>query len=727
MIKPLRFLLLVAVLAFCGAVGATQTLAAELCPNEQLRIENNSTGLADCRAYELVSPDLNHAAGGLAPGGQASSDGGTFLYQTLDAPVDAHSTSIDNVVRATRDPVAGWSGVSLSPTLTMPSTAYFANVTVGLSTDLTSTAEVSDQPLSGVTPPSGQNVFVRRPDGTYRLVSKVGTRLNPLFQNYTNRGISWGNADFSNVYLKFLVPQLPEDPSPDSTYEWSEAKGLRLLGYLPDGTLGSSSVDLPSGILQPASEDGRYVSFTTANKLYLRIDDTHTVELGAFVLDPQHFTDVDQAGITPDGTTLLFTSRAELTPDANTGKTGGTPNETGRDLYSYDTADGHLADLTPDTNPTDASTGADIKNVLAVTPDASYVYFTATGALASGAVAGSPSLYVWHAGHIDFVAPTGVRLPGGFSYFYATPDGRHAAFASTDRLTGYDNTDPTTGLPHSEVYEYTFGSGLECASCRADATRPTGESLLPKYQGLGPAGTIRVMSEDGRRLFFESTDAVVPLASSGHTEVFEFQGGRASALSRLDGEFDSRFLDASASGDDVFINTYDTLIPGPTNGDYTVIDARVGGGFPARSTQRCSGAACEAPATPPPALSLAASVGFPGAVQPVQTPSGSAGASKLSVSRIATIKGTAGLLKVTVPGAGHVTVSGSGLRTTRRSCAKAQTVTVRIALSAAAANSLKRRRSLRTRVSVVFSDAAGHASRATFALTFRARPDGKGR
>ena len=70
------------------ALSATPALAAEPCPNEQLREESNpnlatgqrySTELPECRAYEMVSPlyKQSHDAGAAAAGIPVAPDGET--------------------------------------------------------------------------------------------------------------------------------------------------------------------------------------------------------------------------------------------------------------------------------------------------------------------------------------------------------------------------------------------------------------------------------------------------------------------------------------------------------------------------------------------------------------------------------------------------------------------------------------------------------------------------
>ena len=57
--------------------------------------------------------------------------------------------------------------------------------------------------------------------------------------------------------------------------------------------------------------------------------------------------------------------------------------------------------------------------------------------------------------------------------------------------------------------------------------------------------------EDGA-LFFNSSDALVPHASDGRQNVYEYENGHIYPISNVAGGFESFFLDASANGRDVF-------------------------------------------------------------------------------------------------------------------------------------------------------------------------------
>ena len=592
MTKHLKSMLLIGALALFAALGAPSALAAEACPNEQLRAEDNSTFLPDCRAYELVSPDSNHAVINEEAGGRTSSNGNAMVYPIFDAPENAISGGVlVNEVRAERDPLLGWHGSSLSPPLVGPTTNYISFLPIGLAPDLATTAVFSSQPLDGEPrTAAGYKLYVGQPGGTYRSLMPIPSLSQPQFIA--------GNADFSHVYFVPFAPELAEDPlGGNSIYSWTASGGLKLADVLPNGEVAPHGASFVGNIIASTSADASRAVFVAEGILYLRTEDQPTVELGSIHIDPTQSDPAisDRAGITSDGSEVLFTSRAELTPDADTGVA-----EAGRDLYSYDVSTHKLSDLTVDTDPADVD-GADVDYVAGASKDGSYIYFTANGKLAPGAVSGSRSLYVFHEGHISFLAAS-----DAFS-FEVAGDGSHAVFASSSRLTAYDNTDPVTGRPHTEIYEATVGAGVTCASCRVDGTPPIADSFLPN----GSLGETRTISDDGRRVFFGSTDAIVPGVPGGLRAIFEYEQGHVSAISPLSASSNADLLTTSPSGDDVFFKTFENLLPNPKSGPQAVIDARVGGGFPIPPSG-CSGVACQAPATAPPSITAPESAIFAG-------------------------------------------------------------------------------------------------------------------
>ena len=138
-----------------------------------------------------------------------------------------------------------------------------------------------------------------------------------------------------------------------------------------------------------------------------------------------------------------------------------------------------------------------------------------------------------------------------------SPDGRYVAFMSDRSLTGYDNIDASSGQRDEEVYLYDAQSGrLVCASCNPTGARPVGRfeqyGLDGDLQGTWSASISRrvdprlaqeseviaryqprFLSEDGR-VFFDSSDALVPQDTNGTEDVYEFEPEGIGRLRRLE-------------------------------------------------------------------------------------------------------------------------------------------------------------------------------------------------
>jgi hypothetical protein len=279
----------------------------------------------------------------------------------------------------------------------------------------------------------------------------------------------------------------------------------------------------------------------------------------------------------------------------------------------------------------------------------------------------SCNLYLLHAGAITFIA----SLAGADGASWAaisdnleglsagvSPNGRWLAFMSRRSLTGYDNSDAASGEPDQEAFLYHAPAGegeegrLVCASCDPSGARPHGVetdsgisvpslTLLGRTTGNWPvnawlAGILpvvdnqtsslyqpRYLSDQGR-LFFDSTDALVPRDSNGAVDVYEYepaageeappgdscaevsptfsaaQHGCIDLVSSGASPGESGFLDASESGSDVFFLTQARLSQKDFDTTYDVYDARVGGGEaePVKPPP-CEGDACQSPVAAP--------------------------------------------------------------------------------------------------------------------------------
>jgi hypothetical protein len=200
---------------------------------------------------------------------------------------------------------------------------------------------------------------------------------------------------------------------------------------------------------------------------------------------------------------------------------------------------------------------------------------------------------------------------------------------STQRLTGFDNTDLQTDEPDSEVFLYDAGSGkVICASCDPSGAQPEGrlfEALASiRVAARIPAWTSsfyasRLLSPDGNRLFFESYTPLAIQDTNNRADVYEWEAvgtGSCNAeratyspesegciylISSGESSSDSTFVDASADGSDVFIKTAQSLLP-QDPGLVDIYDARVDGGLPTPSPAQpgCEGAGCQGAVTAAP-------------------------------------------------------------------------------------------------------------------------------
>jgi len=217
----------------------------------------------------------------------------------------------------------------------------------------------------------------------------------------------------------------------------------------------------------------------------------------------------------------------------------------------------------------------------------------------------------------------------GLATARVSPNGRFVAFMSSRSLTGYNNEDVTSKAPgerlDEEVYLYDANSGLlHCASCNPTGARPegifdtgdshpgaTGEGIglvvdrpeiwsitrvtedhwlagsVPGWDRLSVGDSVyqsRYLSNSGR-LFFNSTDHLVPAATGSREKVYQYEpsgvgacnseAGCVGLLSLGTSEHEAAFLDASASGNDVFFLTEDQLVSQDVDGNFDVYDAHV--------------------------------------------------------------------------------------------------------------------------------------------------------
>lgn len=437
-------------------------------------------------------------------------------------------------------------------------------------------------------------------------------------------------------------------------YEWGrEEQDLRFLCVLPGGaahkgpcsagTILDAIGDSRTGSFANAiSDDGKRIFWSTfagdiggPGKIYLRQNPfgkgsecatptapcSLAVSAGAEVLEGSSTS--QYWGATADGSAALFS-------------TGSTIAGTG--LYRFEVEGQATSEIAP----------SGVLGVMGASEDIDYVYFVSSTVLTNEensagmvAQAGKPNLYLAHEGTTAFIAtlssldanPTFGKVPfsvrPSFRQARVSADGQHAAFTSTGSPTGYDNIDAISGKADAEVYLYdAVGKELVCVSCNPSGSRPVGENLgnsinqywaaahLPVWQNA--LNDSRLLTEDGRRLYFEATDSLVARDTNGVGDVYQWEEEGAGGCDQSDPSFvpdssgcielisagksprKSEFIEADPSGKNVFFATLSSLVP-QDYGLVDIYDARVGGGFepPPTAPVDCEGEACQNPPPSP--------------------------------------------------------------------------------------------------------------------------------
>ncbi len=535
--------------------------------------------LLDNRGWEMVSPvDKN--------GGDIQGFGGNFGGDVLQAAANGEAATFSSNTSfgagaqgappasqyIARRSSGGWSTENITPPLPaggygdhpngVPYQLFSGDLARGLLLNPRRCTEGEECPRS------------------YSLHDSAGGALTP---SPAAPGLRFAGSspDLRHVVLSTCAKLTPEatevpggggecDPAETNLYEWSEGT----LSLTNEPASHHAQLAARSGAI---SFDGRRVYFTAGedSPIFLREEGLPTKFIESTVGGGGSF----QTAST-DGSLAFFTKGAHL--------------------YRYNATTEAATDLTP---------GGEVEGVLGASEDGSRVYYlTAAG------------LFLWTApGTATEIAP---GPPAAFAGDYPpttgtarlSADGSKLLFLSKASLTGYDNTDQKTGEPDTEAYLYSAAPGggggtLICASCNPTGERPLGPSTIPGAiaNGAQPGATQaykpRDLSADGRRLFFDSSDALVLQDTNNAPDAYEWEaagvgtctrpGGCIALISSGRDAEPSSFIDASADGSDAFFLTAASLVPSDP-GSADLYDARQAGGFPIPpSPIPCNGDACQ--------------------------------------------------------------------------------------------------------------------------------------
>lgn len=732
-----------ALLLAVGALGASSALAAgdanmASCPASTEASPGFRAYLADCRAYELVSPPYKEGAP-LETVSKVSEDGLHVILGSFGSFAGSVGTSSPfeaNIIELSRTG-SGWAPFPLDP----PTSQFSGSAFVDASADLSRTLWFLHTPSQSV---FVHDFYLRDSDGAFTEIGPgvpPSATEGPTGPEMESAGISVpeyhgasANLDhivysIASVMPGFLWPgdETLEGGFAKSLYEYSGVDNTEpvLVGvsnpevlhgspHVNDGAVLISRCGTLLGSEHSAynaiSEDGERVFFTPQGKdsrscagaqpalqeVYVREGGSHTILLsgqspsgctgGCATSTPR---DANFEGASSDGSKAFFTSTQQLLNGAIEDSTIGdsafkgcseTTGVGGCNLYEYDFGNeaGHSLVLVSGGDPA----GAQVQGVARISRDGSHVYFVAKGVLTSEpdfslpaghqvAVAGEDNLYVFErdsrfpAGHTSFIATLSTEdrrdwSQGDFRPVEATPDGRFLIFPSHAHLTPDDQSSPEA----VQLFEYDAQEGRlarisigqrapEGYFCPASETMEEGyncdgnietaaDNPTFGFEGLfeeglhfsnldrpGEEASSVAVSRDGSRVVFESPDDLAPQAVSGQQpgcmSIYEYKSsgpiGNGNVYLISDGKdlsvrasrCGARYTRMDSSGEDVFFETGDPLVPQDTDTQGDLYDARIGGGFAAPvSPVGCMGDSCQGPLGAPLTLAAAGSATQPG-------------------------------------------------------------------------------------------------------------------
>ncbi len=415
-------------------------------------------------------------------------------------------------------------------------------------------------------------LFRRSPDGVFTLVGRTQTFERML-------GASTDLHDFVFLTESHLLPA-DTHSSGEALYE-VVGTDLRLIGVDAGGTPISPCGEVP-GPATSISDDGKRIFFTTApcgdpSQVYLQGEGGGAIEISApQCVEPDCEGGTSTfLGATPSGSSAFFVSSGKLTAaDANSHN----------DLYRYDVASGDLNLLSsggsgPDVTAIVESVQTErdgSSGVVQPSADGSRVYFAGETEGGGGA-------------HMYLADDGGRRLvPGTDStrFTQTAGDGRYLVFTTAAPLTAAD----TDASP--DVYRYDAEDG----SVALVSTGPLGGNgpFIATLNRADPYVSVvtfphRVMSGDGSRIFFVTSERLVAADRNEADDVYEWANGRVGLISAGTGEQESVYLGMSGDGGTVFFKTNDVLLSNDRDGgDADIYAARIGGGFPAAPGQGCT-------------------------------------------------------------------------------------------------------------------------------------------
>jgi len=447
------------------------------------------------------------------------------------------------------------------------------------------------------------------PKGPFKGIDESGFNLPTLLAVDNSTGSSRGD-----LYVPNLFNNVVDKFSPSGEYEgqigFSFPTGVAVdpangdvyvAGPFGNGPFGSVSVFEPSAFVPEASEHTTpSSSFSAGTPTSIAVDSAgifYATQFLGTVTDVFNLAGEHQGTLQSTQTPPRIAQSVAVDP-AN----GEVSVDEGNQISVFDSSGNPLG------IPFGSGNLADSVGV-AVDPEGNLYASTAEGAkvAAFGPFGLGHNPLIDNPAVVDSISASEARHTADFQL---TPSGNDAAFPSTLSLAGKGEET----ADHTEIYRYDATTEkLDCVSCTLTGAPSTGDASL--------ASDGQSLTDDGNRVFFNTTDQLVAADTDKRQDVYEWEsqgsgncteespsfGSAAGAclalISAGTSTFDSGLLGADSNGKDVYFFTRDSLVPQDKNGPTVKIyDAREGGGFPyaypevpCRASDECHGASSPTP------------------------------------------------------------------------------------------------------------------------------------
>ena len=591
----IRGLLLLSLMVTSVLVGGSSlivtTADAETCPNETLRAELGSSGLPDCRAYEMVSPPYKEGyplfAFSYSADGEKAIVGG--LGDLAGAPGAGEAALEGDLYMDTRT-VSGW---QLAP-LNAPLTQFVGQVPLAYEANSGETLWKLHKPSQSSTT---RELYARSASGVYRRIGPLDVPFAGEVEEEDNyislqgshyNGPFAATSNFGHIILDAVRPEnyWPFDKTngSGSLYEYSGVDNSQPILVGVEGEKGSTRLLSPCGTLLGSTPEGGNYNALSANgesvfftavgcegrpaEVYARLHGALVSPVAAETVDVSGSecsgvcgpaSGKNFEGASEDGHVVFFTSTQQLTGSAVDGTASGDAAEGsgcagtsegagGCNLYAYDFSLSGAA-CQVERKCLRLIAGGEVLGVAGMAEDGQRIYYI------KREVGNQPDLYVYDlaTGQTKLVAALsytgGVGEEKIWTREFRHPvevsgeGGRFMVFvSSTPRLTADDEA----SVP--QLFEYDAVTGeLVRISKGEDGYNNNGNNAIPGinpeaiygfakvlgFNGDFKSGTDRLnVSFDGRTVVFKTSGRLSRFASSAEHSCFSIYEFRTGGLLR---------------------------------------------------------------------------------------------------------------------------------------------------------------------------------------------------